>query len=140
MRAEWWGIAPIALPHESPFDPLYGTEMLSFHIDGEALPLTFEPAGTLFFSDWAIDIFSPDGERIVLLQDRFGPYHVIKREHLADYLRGRRPPDLEITWATGPPGRPSFTPVHSTVRWLGPRLIEVLYASETPEWRRYQLP
>ncbi|MEE8516847.1 MAG: tetratricopeptide repeat protein [Alphaproteobacteria bacterium] len=52
----------------------------------------FKPEGTLFFSDWRFDIFSPDGVHVALLQDRFGPYHVVPTARLKAYLRGRAQP------------------------------------------------
>ncbi|HLA77365.1 MAG TPA: hypothetical protein VJU18_07290, partial [Vicinamibacteria bacterium] len=49
----------------------------------------FRPAGTLFFSDWTFDIFSPDGAVVVLLQDHYGPFHVVRARILEKYLTGR---------------------------------------------------
>ena len=120
----------------------YGVEALWFRFAGDPGRYRFAPRGTLYFSDWQTDVFSPDGARVVLLQDRFGPYHVVASERLREYLReglrGEAEPDLEIGWETATPT--SFVPVHGEIRWLGPRTIEVHYGSETPEWRRYELP
>ena len=137
ITAEWWGEAPHFEPHESPFPLEYGIEELVFRFRGDVGSERFTPSGKLYNTDWRTNIFSPDGRRVVLAQDRFGPYHVIMSDRLREYLRGE-PPDLEIGWEPSSPT--SFVPVHGPVRWLGPRTIEVLYESETPEWRRYELP
>lgn len=136
--AEWWGEPPSADPNASPFPLEYGVQALWFRFAGDPGRYRFEPRGTLFFSDWRTDLFAPDGARVVLLQDRFGPYHVVASERLPAYLRGEAEPDLEIAWEAATPT--SFVPVHGAIRWLGPRTIEVHYGSETPEWRRYELP
>ena len=136
--AEWWGEPARYEPHESPFPLEYSVEELWFRFPGDGGVERFSPAGTLHFSDWQTNIFSPDGARIVLAQGRFGPYHALRREHLRAYLRGERPADLEIGWEAS--SSESFVPVHGPVRWLGPRTIDVLYDSETPQRRSYALP
>lgn len=57
--------------------------------DGQAVP--FQPTGSLYFSDWRFDILSPDQAHVLLLQDRYGPYHVVRVEALAEYLQGAEP-------------------------------------------------
>lgn len=75
----------------------------------------FKPTGTLFFSDWRFDIFSPDGVHVALLQDRFGPYHLVPTARLKAYLRGRGQPAAIVGQKriTGEP-----TAVHEDGRWL----------------------
>ncbi|MCB9566161.1 MAG: hypothetical protein H6710_02915 [Myxococcales bacterium] len=137
FTAEWWGHAPVYEPHESPYPIEYGIEGLWFRFADPPERLRFRPRGTLHFSDWQTDVIAPDGRRLVLLQDRFGPYHVVAAERLRDYLRGEAEPDQVIGWETRSPG--AFVPVHGPIRWIDAATIEVLYDSETPERRRYAL-
>lgn len=75
----------------------------------------FKPTGTLFFSDWRFDIFSPDGVHVALLQDRFGPYHLVPTARLKAYLRGRGKP-AAIVGQKRKTGEPAA--VHQDGRWL----------------------
>lgn len=138
--AEWWGEPPEPLePHVSPsYPPAYGVRALYFRFAGGPLRYRFTPRGTLYFSDWHDDIFSPNGAWVVLLQDRFGPYHVIARHRLRAYLEGEAEADAVVGWEAR--GEAMFVPVHGPIRWPGADVFEYLLDSETPEWRRFELP
>ena len=71
----------------------YGVQRLSFTFEGDDREYTFKPSGELYHSDWQFDIFSPDGAYVHLLQDHYGPYHVVTTAHLKEYLSGERGPD-----------------------------------------------
>ncbi len=75
----------------------------------------FRPLGELYFSDWSFEVFSPDGKWALLLQDRFGPYHVVSTQNLRDYLEGTVPPD-KVEQAFVPSGLAAL--VHSNGRWV----------------------
>jgi hypothetical protein len=67
----------------------YGVTSLRFRIGDK--PVEFQPVSSLQFSDWTFDIFSPDCTRVALVQDHYGPYHVVKLEGLSGYLEGGSP-------------------------------------------------
>lgn len=140
VTAEWWGEPPEALdPWVSPsYPPAYGVNALYFRFAGDPRRYRFRPAGTLYFSDWHDDIFSPDGAWVVLLQDRFGPYHVVAQSRLRAYLEGEAAADAVVGWEAA--GGAAFVPVHGAIRWPGAGAFEYLLDSETPEWRRFELP
>ena len=92
----------------------YGVRELWFTFEGEDRRYRFSPEGTLHFSDWSFDIFSPTGAFVLLLQDRYGPFHVVHVSHLKDYLLGTRRPD-QIVGRRGTP-----VSVHSDARWVSP--------------------
>jgi len=74
------------------------TESLSFLLPNTDEALRFQPAGTLYPSDWTFDLLSPDGNHLLLLQDHYGPYHIISFAHLAQYLDGHGQPDYLVDW------------------------------------------
>ena len=89
----------------------------------------FRPLGELYFSDWSFEVFSPDGKWALLLQDRFGRYHVVSTQNLRAYLEGTVPPDkVEQAFVPSGPwlrsstrtGAGSRTPSSST-RWAAKR-------------------
>jgi hypothetical protein len=85
----------------------------------EGPKISFKPSGMLYFSDWRFDIASPDGEHVLLLQDRYGPYHVVRVERLSEYLGGGEP-DFEFGYKN-PEGSAW---IHEGGRWIGPgRLV-----------------
>lgn len=92
----------------------YGVKELWFTFEGDDRRYRFAPEGTLYFSDWSFDIFSPTGAFVLLLQDRYGPYHVVHVSHLKEYLLGNRRPDQIV----GDRGTPAS--VHRDARWLSP--------------------
>jgi hypothetical protein len=97
---------------------LYGAESLEFTVPGGAV-LPFKPTGSLNFSDWSSEVFSPGCGWVLLLQDRFGPYHLVKLERLAAYLGGG-PADAVVETRT-PSGEAQ---VHSEQLWRAPDTFE----------------
>jgi hypothetical protein len=70
----------------------FGIRELVFVLaDGTTAP--FKPTGTVQFSDWTFDIGSPDGRHVLLVQDHYGPYHVVAVANLVPYLAGTTGPD-----------------------------------------------
>lgn len=100
-------------PHEGPLR--FGIRGLWFTFAGDDRIYRFKPEGELFFSDWRFGIFSPDGKRVLLLQDRFGPYHVVRTARLKDYLGGHAQPD-EIVGRKRKTGETAA--VHEDGAWL----------------------
>jgi hypothetical protein len=97
----------------------------------------FKPQGTLFFSDWRFDIFSPDGVHVALLQDRFGPYHVVPTARLKAYLRGRALPD-EIVGQKRKTGE--LAAVHEDGHWLSNQEFRyTLVCCGTPEVKTHRV-
>ncbi len=93
----------------------YGVEELWFRFHGDAGTYPFKPTGTLHFSDWFFGLFSQDGSFVLLPQDRFGPYHVVRIQHLKEYLLGRREADDVVGGQTGVN---ATAQVHSDANWL----------------------
>jgi hypothetical protein len=131
------GTAPTAIwrGHRSePYDGVeisieYGFEQLAFvFADGTELPV--EPVGTLYFSDWRQEIFAPDCKHVVLLQDRFGPYHIVATEHLREYLSGRHPADHVVAGNSGC----TSAAVHGDARWLDADTLEYGLAACGDAW------
>lgn len=100
---------------------------LWFTFPGDGGRYLFKPAGTLYFSDWRFGVFSPGGRRVLLLQDRFGPYHVVAVGRLRAYLRGQAGPDEELRTEIG-----TGALVHRGARWLSEDEVEYEAAGETP--------
>ena len=122
VSAHFGGIEPQEnLPQNS------GVEALWFTFDGDPqnygfASMTKEPGDArVFFTDWNLDVFSPDGAYVLLLQDHFGPYHVIATEKLKDYLTRRAKPDYVVTKAVDPNEPPR---VHHHGHWISPRDIQ----------------
>lgn len=93
----------------------YGVTGLWFSFAGDNRVYPFKPEGKLFFSDWRFDIFSPDGKRVLLLMDRFGPYHIVFTARLRDYLTGKSLPD-DVVGQTRKPG--DVAAVHENAVWV----------------------
>lgn len=110
---------------------------LWFTFAGDAEHYLFEPTGTLTFSDWTFDVFSPDGRYVLLLQDRFGPYHVVRTDHLKAYLTRRQGPD-HVIMGRGPG---DIAAVHDNAKWVSSQTIEYqLTCCGTVETARFELP
>ena len=125
--ARFFGHPPESEPGE-PVPPVsFGVTRLCFVFGGGAC-VPFKPRGQLFFSDWRLEIFSPDGAFVLLLQDRFGPYHAVRIERLKAYLGGAAPDDV-IVDRPSPPG--GFVPVHADAHWTGNRTFEFSAQGET---------
>jgi len=75
-----------------------GTESLFFLLPNTDEALRFRPTGTLYPSDWTFDLISPDHNHLLLLQDHYGPYHIISFAYLAQYLDGHGEPDYLVDW------------------------------------------
>ena len=82
--------------------------------------IVFQPQGQLYFSDWSFNIFSPDFGFVALLQDPFGPYHIIPIENLRDYLTGKNP-TFEIVDGRAPGGAAA---IHGEINWLSVDRVE----------------
>lgn len=93
----------------------YGVEEVWFRFHGDAGTYPFKPNGTLHFSDWFFNLFSKDGSFVLLPQDHYGPYHVVRIQHLKDYLTGDRPADDVVG---GQAGGNTTARVHSGATWL----------------------
>jgi len=63
-------------------------ENIRFTFAGDARVYEWEPDGGFEETDWDFEIFSPDGEWVVLLQSTDGPYHVVATSRLKQYLLG----------------------------------------------------
>lgn len=80
----------------------YAVTNLWFTFKGDRHRYPFKPSGELFFRDWNFKILSPDGRFVTLLDDRFGPFHVVSVARLKRYLQGKAKPDVVIYgWGTG---------------------------------------
>jgi len=112
---------PVAV--DAPLD--FGVQALWFTFDGDSRSYLFKPKGELFFSDWSFDLFSPDGAHVLLLQDHYGPYHVVATDRLRDYLMGRAKPNYVVT-RRGRPTDPAK--VHRDGHWLSAREIQFTVA------------
>lgn len=104
LTLRWEGTPP---PPPNP--PEYGTERLRARVAGGDW---FELPGDLTFADWRLEVASPDCRWVLLLQDRFGPYHLVRVDGLEAYAAGRRAPDA-IVEADHPTGL-----VHFDAAWL----------------------
>ncbi len=94
---------------------------LWFRFAGDDRDYPFKPQGELDFSDGRFEIFSPDGRRVVLKQDRFGPYHIVIVDRLKDYLTGRAMPSDVVG---RPPRAGQVAAVHENARWLSAEELE----------------
>ena len=96
------------------------TESLSFLLPNTNEALLFQPAGTLYPSDWRFDLASPDHMHLLLPQDHYGPYHIVSFAHLAQYLGQHKAPDYLVDWEF--PGS-DVDAVLSRGRWLADDVI-----------------
>jgi hypothetical protein len=104
-----------------PQPPLeFGVESLYFTFPGDARHHTFKPEGTLYFSDWTFNVFSPDGSYTILVQDRFGPITVVATAELRRFLDGEA---VSVERLSAPSGGTAAR-VIDHIRWLGPRELE----------------
>jgi hypothetical protein len=134
VEARFEGEAP---PADLKVPLVFGCTRLTFSFKDSKTAYEFKPQGELYFSDWTFDIFSPDGKWVLLLQDRFGPYHVVATSHLADYLEGKAKPDKVVT-VPRPEGQQAL--VHSGAHWVSPSEIEYQVGGETQETKRASVP
>jgi hypothetical protein len=120
VTAVWAGSADALkdLATESTAAPKsFGVTGLSFRFaDGTQQPFT--PTGSLTFSDWSFDIFSPDCSHVALLQDRFGPYTLVETSGLRGLVGGK------TVKADGSEGA-----VHDGFRWTSGSAFEFVASS-----------
>jgi hypothetical protein len=110
----------------------YGIRELWFTFEGDPERHGFRPAGQLHFSDWSFEIFSSNGTYVLLLQDHYGPYHVVRVDRLKDYLHGRAEPEAVVG---GPrPGEPAA--VYRDAEWTSDDAFRYTVACCGEEWRR----
>lgn len=91
----------------------FGVTALDF-VFGSNEPQRFVPSGALHFSDWRFDIVSPDEAHLLLLQDRYGPYHVVRVDQLQGYLNGAEP-----AYQFGYQNPEGSAWIHEGARWVG---------------------
>ena len=92
----------------------FGVQKLVFEFSATKERIEFKPQGELFFSSWSFNIFSPDFRFVVLLQDHYGPYHIIPIDNLRDYLSGKNT-QFEIVDGRIPDGSGA---IHGEILWL----------------------
>ena len=107
VTAEWLGTPPEAGTPRS-----FGTEALRFRFTDTVLP--FEPPGQLSFSDWSYEVFSPDCQHVLLLQDSAGPYHLVALSQLRQYLKGGSP----LAVIQRPAAADAPAAIHNSQRWI----------------------
>ena len=95
-------VPPDSVPLQS------GVSALWFTFEGDPqnygfASMTKEPGDAhLDFSDWSLDIFSPNGAFVFILQDTYGPYHIVATDKLKDTLTSGRKPDYVVAKAVAP--------------------------------------
>ena len=79
-----------------------GVSALWFTFEGDPraygfASMTKDPGDAdLEFADWNLNIFSPDGAYVLLLQDEHGPYHIVAIRKLKAYLTAGGKPDYVV--------------------------------------------
>jgi hypothetical protein len=121
-------------PDENTHPPEFGIRRLVFEFARDPMRYTFQPRGTLHFSDWSFEVFSPDCSHVALLQDRFGPYHVVPVSSLRSYLLSQAEPAHIISVNT------ENAVVHCRSRWVLPRTLEVRGCGESELVQRHVIP
>lgn len=101
---------------DGPAPKAYGVESLAFRF-ADGTSKGFAPTGQLFFSDWRLELFSPDCAWTALLADHYGPYHLVKTAELKGYLAGQVKP--VVVQAKG-----AEASVHSDGAWAGDGTFE----------------
>lgn len=117
-------------PPEFPLS--FGVSRLSF-VDKSGESRTWDQAGELFFSDWENLVCAPDGQHLALLQDHYGPIHIVRLADLWDYLGGQ-PPTHTVSGVTG-----DIAHVHSELRWLNASTLVYQIGGSPPLTRRFVL-
>jgi len=110
-------------------------ENLRFTFAGDARVYEWEPDGGFEETDWDFEIFSPDGEWVVLLQSTDGPYHVVATSRLKQYLLGEAGPDAVLEQLT----ESETALLYSGARWLSATELEYRVGGETDFVFRYQV-
>ena len=113
--------------------PRYGIRELRFDL-GDGVEVAFNPTGELHHSDWQFEIGSPDGAHVLLLQDRYGPYHIVAVASLADYLAGGEP-----TFEFGQAQPEGNAWVHEQGQWVSESEVSYQAGLTTTEEFRFTL-
>ncbi len=116
-------------------EPTLGIRSLSFQLE-DGSEVRFQPRGTLHHSDWFTEVFSQDGRWVLLPQDHYGPYHVVKREELGEYLVGAEP--FAVVGQDPGPGKGAW--VHAEARWLNKRTVYYKAGLEELMSFQFELP
>ena len=90
----------------------FGVTRMDVVFEGDRV-VPFRPTGSLYFSDWRFDILSPDDTHVLLLQDRYGPYHVVRVDSLSEYLQGAEP-----AFSFGYANPEGSAWIHEAGRWI----------------------
>lgn len=114
VTAIWIGADETIDPDLKGMPLTFGVHKLLFEFSSTNERIVFNPTGELYFSDWVFKIFSPNQRYVALLQDHFGPYHIIPINNLKDYLSGGKT-KFEIVDGRGPDGTGV---IHGPVFWL----------------------
>jgi len=120
ISAIWIGVDPNVDSGLTGMPLTFGVHKLVFEFSNDKKRIEFKPKGDLFFSDWSFEIFSPDYRYVVLLQDHFGPYHIIPIDGLRDYLEGENP-QFEVADGQIPRGAAA---IHGEITWHSDDEIE----------------
>ncbi len=116
--------------------PAFGIRDIVFRLaDGSEVP--FVPAGTVEHSDWTFELGSPDGAHVLLVQDHYGPYHVVAVDQLGSYLAGTREPDHVLHQAQ-PVDAGAW--IHENGRWTSASEVAYEAGLTTMETFTYPLP
>jgi len=115
--------------------PWFGVRELHFRL-GEAPGRPFSPKGRVEDTDWRFDIVSSDGRWLVLLQDHYGPYHVVAAANLGSYLDGGDP---DFVLHKQPEAENAGAWVHADARWDEGELVYRAGLTDMMEFR-FQLP
>ncbi len=113
--------------------PRYGVQRMAVVTPQGELPYT--PQGELFHSDWSFDIVSPDGSKVLLLQDHYGPYHVVSAENLQAYLINGEP---NHEFGQLQPGSNAW--VHEQARWVSDSEISYVAGLTTVAEYTFSIP
>lgn len=120
ITAIWLGVDPNFENKGYDFPLTFGVTKLIFKFGNKNRPYVFQPKGELYFDDWSFNIFSPDYRFVVLLQDHFGPYHIIPIENLRGYLAGK---NVRFDIADGQTPGGSAT-IHGQINWISTDKME----------------
>jgi hypothetical protein len=129
--AHFAGEMPEAEGGEFPAE--YGIDRLWFELPNRPSRSPFVPLGSLSFSDWEFEVFSPDCHYVLLPQDRFGPYDVVLRRKLAAYLDRKAPPHQSLRI----PSESAI--VHCGARWVSSQDVELKGCGETGVTERIRI-
>ena len=119
-------------PVPSGISPRYGVQRMAVGTSQGELP--YSPQGELFHSDWSFDVVSPDGSKVLLLQDHYGPYHIVSVDNLQAYLISGEP-DYEF----GQLQPDSNAWVHEQAQWVSDAEISYVAGLTTVSEYRFTL-